>query len=203
MLVLVEHPLEVGHALPELYLLPDLALGHDAPHQVLVVVAVHHREGQLVRPRHPHLQLLVELLLGVVVTEVHALRETGGVALLLVGLVLLLLVGDLLGGLLADLEVVEVGVEEGLLLGDEEGDLFGVGRGDLLADEDVGQRLVAVEQAAVVIEQQVLVQLLRQTGRELYLRQQALHHRLLLGVREDTPLLEQIVHLYLLSRPLY
>lgn len=137
-LVLVEHPLEVGHPLSELYLLPDLAVAHYAPHQVLVVVAVHHREGQLVGAGHPHLQLVVQLLLRVVVAEVHALGETGGVALLLAGLLLGLLVGDLLGGFLADLEVVEVGVEERFFLGDEEGDLFRVGRGDLLADEDVG-----------------------------------------------------------------
>lgn len=137
-LVLVEHPLEVGHPFSELYLLPDLAVAHYAAHQVLVVVAVHHREGQLVGAGHPHLQLVVQLLLRVVVPEAHALGETGGVALLLAGLLLGLLVGDLLGGFLADLEVVEVGVEEGFFLGDEEGDLFRVGRGDLLADEDVG-----------------------------------------------------------------
>lgn len=94
---------------------------------------------------------------------------------------------------------MKIGVEQRFFLGDEKGDLLWVWRRYFLADEDVGEWLIAIEKSAVVIEEEVVVELLGQTGSELYLGKKALDNGLLLGVGEDTPLLEQIVHLYLLS----
>lgn len=49
MLILIEDPLEIGHALSKLDLLPNLPLVHDGPHQILVIVAIDNGEGQLLR----------------------------------------------------------------------------------------------------------------------------------------------------------
>ena len=67
---------------------------------------------------------------------------------------LFLVVGHLFSGLFADFEVVQVEILIGLLLGDEEGNLLGVGGTNLLTDENVGERLVIVEESTVGIDQQ-------------------------------------------------
>ena len=52
-----------------------------------------------------------------------------------------------------------VGIRSRFFLGNEEGKLLGVRRTDLFADEDVGERLIAVDKFSVVGCEYVLVQL--------------------------------------------
>lgn len=47
MFILIEDPLEIGHALSKLDLLPYLPLIHDGPHQILVIIAIDNSKGQL------------------------------------------------------------------------------------------------------------------------------------------------------------
>ena len=45
--ILIEDPLEIGHTFSQLYLPPNLTITHYLPHEVLIVIAIHHRESQL------------------------------------------------------------------------------------------------------------------------------------------------------------
>ena len=90
---------------------------------------------------------------------------------------------------------MQVEILVGLLLGDEQGDLLGVGRTDLLADEDIGEGLVVVEEPAVgVDEEQIVVEFFGDIGGVLDFGEDVLEQGPLLGVGEDPPVLEEVNH---------
>lgn len=75
-----------------------------------------------------------------------------------------------------------------------EDELVGEGGGDLLADEDVGEGLVAVEDEAVVGEGGVLEGFAGEHGGKLEIGEDVLGAGLLLGVQEDASVLEKFDH---------
>lgn len=68
--------------------------------------------------------------------------------------------------------------------------MFGVGGCYLFADEYVGEGLVAVEKTTIIIQEEIIIELLRDVGCIFYLGQQVLSQGLLLGVHKDSSLLE-------------
>ena len=198
-LVFVENPLEIGHSLACLDLLPDLPLQQHLPHQILVVVAPNdHKSGLILGSDHFQFLVLHFLTLIFLFATAHPRPsgQTGGIeAVGKVFLGFLLVIGHLFVGLLADFEVVQVEILVGLLLGDEQGDLLGVGWTDLLADEDVGEGLVIVEESAVGVDQkQIVVEFFGDVGRVFDFGEDVLEQRTLLGVGEDPPVLEEVNH---------
>lgn len=134
MLVLVEHPFEIRHSLPEFYLFPDLTIVHDLAHQLFIIIAFHHCKSQLVAHFHlAHLlyQILLDSLLGIYPDPV---RQTCRITVGLLVRLLSVVVCMLFLRLLPLLEIVDVDVLGGPLFADEEGDLFWVGRCYFFAD---------------------------------------------------------------------
>lgn len=77
--------------------------------------------------------------------------------------------------------------------GDQDHRLLRVSRHDLLTDQDIRQRLEVVNELGVILcEQEIVVQPLGQVRRKFQLRQYVLGKRLLAGVYENTPLLEDL-----------
>ena len=109
---------------------------------------------------------------------------------------LFFIIGVFFVGLSSNFEVVDVTISDMFLLADEEGHLLRVGRGYFFADEDVGERLVVVQETAVGIGQEkVVVEFPRHEGGVFYLGEDVFEQWTFFIVGENPPILKEVYHL--------